>query len=320
MLSKNATTAERIEISLVIPAYNEQDNIQLLHQKIRNTLSKLNKTHEIIFIDDGSRDNTFQELLRLRKKDEAVKIIRFTRNFGQTAAWDVGFKNSSGKYIITMDADLQNEPADIPLLIQKLEEGYDSVSGWRFERKDSISKRILSLFANFLRRQITKEKIHDAGCSLKIYKRECLEDINLYGEMHRYITTILALKGYKIGEIKTTHHERIHGRSKYGAKRLFKGFFDLMFIKFWNDFSTRPLHFFGYLGALQYSGAMIILIEQIIKAVFFTKRLDLGPLLVLAVLFIITGTLTFLFGFLAEIMVRTYYKDKQNYAIREKIW
>ncbi|MEK6857710.1 MAG: glycosyltransferase family 2 protein [Nanoarchaeota archaeon] len=309
-----------VQISVVIPAYNEQDNLEPLYKRIKEALDKFKKKYEIIFIDDGSRDRTFEVLSNLRKKDNSVKIIRFRRNFGQTASWDVGFKNASGEYIITMDADLQNDPADIPLLFDKLKEGYDVVSGWRVDRKDSFSKKIFSIFANYLRRKLTKEKIHDAGCSLKLYKKECLEDLHLYGEMHRYITTLLKLKGFKVGEVKVTHHPRIHGKTKYGFKRLFKGFFDLLFIKFWNDFSTRPLHFFGYIGFVQYVFSVLIVIEQIIKAIFFVKRLDLGPLLVLAVLFFITGTLTLLFGFLAEIMVRNYYKDKQNYAVKEKLW
>ncbi len=309
-----------VQISVVIPAYNEQDNLEPLYKRIKEALDKFKKKYEIIFIDDGSRDRTFEVLSSLRKKDNSVKIIRFRRNFGQTASWDVGFKNASGEYIITMDADLQNDPADIPLLFDKLKEGYDVVSGWRVDRKDSFSKKIFSIFANYLRRKLTKEKIHDAGCSLKLYKKECLEDLHLYGEMHRYITTLLKLKGFKVGEVKVTHHPRIHGKTKYGFKRLFKGFFDLLFIKFWNDFSTRPLHFFGYIGFVQYVFSVLIVIEQIIKAIFFVKRLDLGPLLVLAVLFFITGTLTLLFGFLAEIMVRNYYKDKQNYAVKEKLW
>lgn len=313
------TNQRSIEISAVIPAYNEEENIIPLYDKLKRALINLKKSHEIIFIDDGSKDGTFEALSSLRKKDNCVKIIRFRRNFGQTAAWDIGFKNAYGKYIVTMDSDLQNDPADIPLLLNKLNEGYDAVSGWRRKRKDTISKKVFSLFANFLRKKLTKEKIHDSGCSLKLYKRECLEGINLYGEMHRYITTLLTLKGFKIGEVKVNHHPRIHGKTKYGFKRVFKGFFDLLFIKFWNDFSTRPLHFFGYLGFVQYVAASLIVFEQVIKAIFFVNRFDLGPLLVLAVLFIITGTLTFLFGFLAEIMVRNYYKDKQNYVVREII-
>jgi len=300
-----------VRISVIIPAYNEQDNVFPLYNELSRVLTDKD---EIIFIDDGSKDNTLQNLAHLNKKDKRVKVIRFKRNFGQTAALDVGFKQALGEVIVTMDADLQNDPKDIPRLLAKLTEGYDVVTGWRYNRKDTISKKIFSLFANFVRRRLIKDKIHDAGCTLKVFKKECINSLNLYGEMHRYITTILALQGYKVGEIKVNHRQRIHGKTKYGFKRVFKGFFDLMFIKFWNDFSSRPLHFFGSLGVMQYAIATLIFAEQMIKAII-VNELSVGPLLILVVLLLITGSLTFLFGFLAEIMVRTYYKDTKNYVI-----
>jgi len=301
----------KVDVSVILPAYNEQDNVFPLYNELSRVLTDKD---EIIFIDDGSKDNTLQNLAHLNKKDKRVKVIRFKRNFGQTAALDVGFKQALGEVIVTMDADLQNDPKDIPRLLAKLTEGYDVVTGWRYNRKDTISKKIFSLFANFVRRRLIKDKIHDAGCTLKVFKKECINSLNLYGEMHRYITTILALQGYKVGEIKVNHRQRIHGKTKYGFKRVFKGFFDLMFIKFWNDFSSRPLHFFGSLGVMQYAIATLIFAEQMIKAII-VNELSVGPLLILVVLLLITGSLTFLFGFLAEIMVRTYYKDTKNYVI-----
>ena len=307
-----------IELSVVIPIYNEEQNIALLYHRLKNVLVTLRKTHEIILVDDGSKDDSLKEMLRLREQDDKVHIIKFRRNFGQTAALDAGFKQAKGNIIITMDGDLQNDPVDIPLLLEKIYTGYDVVSGWRYNRRDNISKRLFSRMAHFLRKFIIKERIHDAGCMLKAYKKECVHNINLYGEMHRYIPALLALKGFKITEVKVQHHKRKYGKTKYNALRLPRGFFDLLFIKFWNDYSTRPLHFFGFMALGQYVLSLLILVEQIIKAIVINS-LTAGPLLLLCAILIITGTLTFLFGFLAEIMIRMYYRDNENYSI-EKIY
>lgn len=305
-------------ISFIIPSYNEEDNVLLIYKSIVSIIKKIDYNYEIIFIDDGSTDNTFNELLKLNKIDKNVRIIKFKRNFGQTAGWNAGFKIAKGDLAVTMDADLQNDPNDIPRLIEKLNQGYDVVSGWRFNRKDSFGKKIFSRIANIIRRSITNERIHDSGCALKIYKKECLKDLDLYGEMHRYITTIMYLKGYIIGEIKVDHHPRKFGKTKYNTRRIMKGLFDLLFIKFWNDFSARPLHFFGYFSLFQFFFAFLILVEQIIKA-FYISRLDVGPLLIFSGFLVITGLLTFAIGFLAEIMIRTYYKDKESYVIERII-
>jgi len=306
-------------ISFIIPSYNEEKNISLLYKSIMSIIRKNNYNYEIIFIDDGSMDNTFNELLNLNKNDKNICIIKFKRNFGQTAAWNAGFRTAKGDLIITMDADLQNDPSDIPRLIEKLNQGYDVVSGWRFTRQDSLVKKLFSRIANIIRKLITNEKIHDAGCALKIYRKECLKDLYLYGEMHRYITTILSLKGYKVGEVKVNHSTRKFGKTKYNAKRLLKGLLDLLFIKFWNDFSARPLHFFGMLSFIQFILAFLILVEQIIKAIFVIGKLDIGPLLLFSGILMISGLLTFSIGFLAEIMIRTYYKDKESYVIERII-
>ncbi|MEM4247143.1 MAG: glycosyltransferase, partial [Candidatus Woesearchaeota archaeon] len=191
---------------------------------------------------------------------------------------------------------------------------YDVVSGWRAKRKDAFSKKVFSKLANRLRRWLTGESIHDAGCTLKVYKRECFDNLTLYGEMHRYITTVLKYRGFKIGELSVNHRPRKFGKTKYNFKRIFKGFFDLLFIKFWNDFSTRPIHFFGTAATIQFVAAFAIFIEQVIKA-FLIRALYVGPLLMLSVMLVITGFLTFFFGFLAEIMIRMYYRDKPNYEI-----
>lgn len=304
-----------MEYSIIIPAYNEQDNVLPLYNELTEVMKSLKKQYELIFVEDGSRDRTFERLKQISAADKYVKILKFRRNFGQTAALDAGIKQAKGKILITVDADLQNDPKDIPRLLAKMQnEDFDVVSGWRWKRKDSLSKKFFSLFANKFRRWLTGERIHDSGCTLKVYKRECFKGINLFGEAHRYIPAILRWGGFKIGELPVNHRARRFGKTKYNFKRLFKGFFDLIFIKFWNDFSTRPIHFFGALATFQFGIAFLILIEQIIKAIVI-KALYLGPLLVLSVLFVITGFLTMIFGFLAEIMIRMYYREKPNYEI-----
>ena len=308
---------KEIDISIIIAAYNEQENILLLYRELKGVLEKITNSFEIIFIDDGSKDNTFNILKKLHEEDKRVKVIRFSRNSGQTAAWRAGFKYFNGKIAITMDADLQNDPKDIPLLLNELKKGYDAVSGWRWNRKDKFSKRVYSKIANFLRRILVKEKIHDAGCSLKAYRKEVVKNLDLFGEMHRYITTILLLKGFKIGEVKVNHRKRILGKTKYGSLRLFKGFLDLLYIKFWSSYSTRPLHFFGGLGFIQYFLALFILIEQIIKAIIL-NIFTVGPLLILVVLLIITGSLSIMFGFISEILTRVYFKTYEEDTLNIK--
>ena len=237
---------KKINISVIIPVYNEEKNVSILHNSLKKVLDKLKRTYEIIFIDDGSDDNTLKELVKLKK----IKIIKFRKNFGQTAAMSAGFRAAKGKIIISMDGDLQNDPKDIPRLIKKINEGYDVVSGWRFKRKDSISKKFFSKIANFFRRKLINDNIHDSGCSLKIYKKECIESIDLYGEMHRYIPALLGWKGFKIGEVKVEPHARKYGKTKYGLARVFKGLLDLINVWFWRKYSFRPLHIFGGLGVI----------------------------------------------------------------------
>ena len=306
-------------LSIVVPVFNEERNISILYYELKSVLSKLNTNYEIIFVDDGSNDHSFNELNILKSKDKNVKIIKFRRNFGQTAALDAGFKSSKGDIIITMDGDLQNDPRDIPKLIEKIKSGYDVVSGWRYNRNDSFGKKINSKIANKLRRLLFNDAIHDSGCTLKAYSKESIKDLELYGEMHRYITTIIKLKGFKITEVQVNHRKRKYGKTKYSTKRLLHGFLDMIFLKFWADYSTRPLHFFGLVGIFQYIIAFIIIIEQIIK-LLMNKSIVIGPLALTATVLIITGTLSIILGFLGEILVRTYYKvhDKTTYNI-EKI-
>ena len=301
-------------LSIVIPVYNESKNLQLLHRELLSVLVPLKQPFEVIFVDDGSRDSSLQELKHLHQTDKRVKVIALRRNYGQTAALDAGIKHAKHDLIITMDADLQNDPYDITNLLAKLNEGYDLVIGWRWKRKDGIVKKIFSRVAHTMRYWIIKERIHDSGCTLKVFKKECFEDFTLYGEMHRYIPVLMKLRGFRVSEIKVNHRPRHKGKTKYNMWRVFRGFFDMLFIKFWADYATRPIHFFGMISMMQFFLAGLIVIEQIIKAIII-QSLDLGPLLILAVMLSITGLLTFLFGFLAEILVRTYHHDRPNYSI-----
>ncbi len=312
-------------ISVVIPVYNEEGNIRFLFSELKGVMNFLIKSrkisaYEIIFINDGSKDNTQKVLEDLKRTEkDKLKIIEFRKNFGQTPALKAGFDNSKGDLIITMDGDLQNDPREIPKLMEKLERGYDAVSGWRFKRKDKFSKKFFSRLMNGLRIIMVGDSLHDYGCSLKIYKKECLKDLELFGELHRYITAYLYIKGYKIGEIKVNHRPRKSGKTKYKQfNRGINGILDLFYLKFWSNFSHRPLHFFGRLGFYQWVLAGIIILEQIIKA-YIVKTLELGPLLMLAVVFGITGLLFMMFGFLFETISRNYFNEKKIYSIKKII-
>lgn len=303
------------DISIVIPVYNEEENIPILHSKIRSVMKKLNNRYEVIFVDDGSTDSSFKVLEKLHRQNKNVKIIKFRGNFGQTAALNVGFKYAKNPVIVTMDADMQNDPNDIPNLLSKLKEGYDVISGWRYSRKDPISKVFFSNISNLLRSLVTKETIHDSGCSLKAYKRECFEDLELYGEMHRFIPTLLRWKGFKIGEVKVSHLPRKYGKSKYNYKRIFRGFADLVNAKLLMDYSTRPSYLFFNIGILNIVMAIALGVYNIVE---YGLAFNVGPTLLGAVLFFIIGIQFISFGFLGEMQAKTYYSLKKPYNI-EKI-
>jgi len=308
-----------MDISVVIASFNEEKNLVGVYNSLKPVLLKFKKKTEIIFVDDGSTDNSYDVLLNFKKKDSSLKIIKFRKNFGQSAAWDAGFKEAKGSLIITMDADMQNDPEDIPKLISKLNEGYDVVSGWRHERKDNLSKKLFSSFSRFLRKLIIDDKIHDSGCSLKIYKRACVEDLDLHGEMHRYITEILALKGYKLGEIRVNHLKRKYGKSKYTFVRVLKGFLDLLVVAFWQKYSARPIHLFGGLGILMSFFGVASGLYLLYVKFAFNESIANRPLLMLSVLLVVLGIQFVIFGLIADILVKMYYsKGKTNYSI-EKI-
>lgn len=303
-----------MDISVVIPIYNEQGNIKILHEKLSEELKKLKKSHEIIFVDDGSKDGSQKILEDIAKKDKKAIVIKFRRNFGQTAAMSAGFDNAKGRIIITMDGDLQNDPRDIPRLLEKMDEGFDVVSGWRHKRRDPLSKKIPSKMASWLRQMITKDTIHDSGCSLKAYKKECFDDLVLYGEMHRFIPTLLKWKGFRIGEVKVNHFPRKHGKTKYGTGRILKGFLDLINAKFWMSFSTKPMHFFGGIGfMLMFLGSLMSALDLLYHRFISLKGIGAaGPILLLSAVLIMAGIQFLLFGFLAEMQARSYYENKES--------
>ena len=307
-----------MDISIVIPAYNEQDNVILLYREIKKAVDRITRDYEIIYIDDGSSDLTFKNLLKLSKEDSKVRIIKFRKNFGQTAAMDAGFKAAKGNIIVAMDADLQNDPADIPKLLEKINEGYDVVSGWRYKRKDPLSKKLISLLANFLRKRLTGEAIHDSGCSLKAYRKECFEGLNLYGEMHRFIPALLKWKGFRISEVKVNHRPRKHGKTKYSLSRVMRGSLDLVVVLFWQKYSTRPIHLFGGLGLLTSFLGFVLLAYLAVMRLFYNTAIGNRPLLLLSILLVILGVQFIIFGLIADVLVKIYYKDSTNYSI-EKI-
>ena len=301
---------KKINISVIIPVYNEEKNVKILYERLKKVLSKLNKTYEIIFIDDGSIDKTYDELLKIN--DKHLKIVKFRKRFGQTAAMDAGFKTAKGSITISMDGDLQNDPRDIPLLLNKLNHDYDVVCGWRFNRKDTFLKKIFSKSANLLRRKLIKEEIHDSGCSFRAYKKECFTNLDLYGEMHRYIPTLLLWKGFKVGEVKINHNKRTNGKTKYGLARIFKGFLDLFMVLFWRQYSGRPIHIFGGFGLILVIIGLIMTIPLLILRILGKISLSDRPLFLLGILIILMGIQFFVSGILADISIKSYYKQTNN--------
>jgi glycosyltransferase involved in cell wall biosynthesis len=310
------------DISVFLPVYDEEPNLRLLHQKLDEALEKLGRTAEIIYVDDGSRDGSLAILRELAETDERVRVVALRRNYGQTAAMAAGIDAARGRVLIPMDADLQNDPADIIRLLDKLDEGYDVVSGWRKNRQDKlVTRKIPSMLANRLISWIGGVPLHDYGCSLKAYRRESLEDVRLYGEMHRFIPIYASWAGARVTEIPVEHHARTMGKSKYGLSRTVKVIFDLMTIKFMASYQTKPIYIFGSFGFLSFFVAIIAgLWAMILK---LTHRADLiqTPLPIIAIVMFAVGIQFLLMGLLAEMLVRTYHESqsKRIYAVREKI-
>jgi len=308
------------ELSIVIPVQNESPNIKPLYDELTQTLVQYGRSYEILIVDDGSTDDTFEQLAALQTRDPHLRVIRFRRNFGQTAAFAAGFAHARGRLVITSDGDLQNDPHDIPAMVALIEQGNDIVCGWRKDRKDTfITRRIPSMMANKLISWATGVSLHDYGCSLKVFRSEVVKPLRLYGEMHRFLPAIASQIGVKIAEVVVNHRARKAGTTKYGLSRTIRVVLDLATVKFLLSYSTRPLQIFGLLGIL--AGGLGTLITSYLGYVRLFQHQGIAerPLLLLGVMLVFIGVQLLTFGLLAEVMARTYYEsqDKATYVIRE---
>lgn len=309
-----------MDISVVVPLYNEEDNVQLLYEEIKGVLDTMAEQAEIVFVDDGSRDTTLAKLEAIQAGDDHVRVVSLRRNFGQTAAMTAGFDHARGGVIITMDGDLQNDPHDIPQLVGKLNEGYDVVTGWRYDRQDPfLSRKLPSQLANRLISRVTGVGLHDYGCTLKAFRREVIDNINLYGEMHRFIPAIASGMGISFTEVKVNHRARRFGTSKYGISRTIRVVLDLITVKFMLSYATRPLHVFGTVGVVSSLLGVTIGLILTVQRQLFGIGLANRPLLLLAVLLIFMGIQFITIGLLAELVVRTYHESQKKpiYYVRK---
>ena len=308
------------DLTVVVPVRNESKNVEQLHRELTETLGAWGRSYEIIIIEDGSTDDTFDVLARLQSSDPHLRVLRFRRNFGQTAAFAAGFAHARGEFIVTADGDLQNDLRDIPSMVERLESGYDIVCGWRRDRKDVfLTRRLPSMIANWLISRATGVKLHDYGCSLKLFRAEVVKPLKLYGEMHRFIPAIASERGVRIAEQVVNHRARQHGVSKYGLSRTIRVILDLLTVKFLLSYSTRPLQIFGLVGIVM--GAIGVAITSWLAYVrlFGNQAIGDRPLLLFGILLIFTGVQLLTLGLLAELQSRTYHEsqDKPTYVIRE---
>lgn len=310
------------DVSVVVPIYNEVESLPHLIEAIASALSPTGMHYELICVDDGSKDGSAELLKQLALTRPHLRAVILRRNYGQTAAMAAGFKHARGRTIVTLDGDLQNDPADIPMLIAKLDEGYDLVTGWRKNRQDAALTRLLpSKIANWLIRQITGVHVHDYGCSLKAYRAELIADMNLYGELHRFLPALAFIEGARITELPVRHHARRHGSSKYGLGRTFRVVLDLFTIYFMKKFLTRPMHVFGLLGIISTASGIGLGVYLTILKLGFGENIGNRPLLILAVVLLLTGIQLFCFGLLGELLMRTYHESQGRpiYRVREVV-
>lgn len=312
-----------MKLSVVTPVYNEAGNLRRLHEELLVVLGPLSQEYEIIAVNDGSRDGSREVLDTLAKKDTNFKVIHFNANHGQTAALLAGIDHASGDIIIMIDSDLENNPKDIPRLLEKIDEGYDVVSGWRKERwgDKKLRRKLPSVLANTLISKITGVPLHDYGCILKVYKRDVIVGVRLYGEMHRFIPAYASWRGAKVTEIPVDHRPRIYGKTNYGISRTFRVLLDLLVIKFLHKFMNRPIHFFGGLGFVSLMFGFVAGTVAVVFKLIHYRNFVATPLPIFSALFIIVGVQLIVMGILAEILMRTYYEsqDKKPYSIKEKI-
>lgn len=317
---KKARTAPYL--SILLPLYNEEENIRLQYEEITAAVDSLKVEYEILFVDDGSTDRSFEILSSIAAHDERVKLIQFRRNFGQTAAMAAGIDHSRGEILVFMDSDLQNDPRDIGRLLEKIEEGYDVVSGWRKKRKDNLFIRTIpSRIANRLIARVSGVRLHDLGCSLKAYRGEVLRQVKLYGEMHRFIPIHASWVGASITEIPVNHNPRRFGKSKYGIIRTFKVILDLFTVKFMGSYATKPIYIFGGAGIVLFSGSILSGSAVILMKLFLRHSMIRNPLLLLTVMLIILSAMFIMLGLLAEISIRTYHESQSMppYRVRKKV-
>jgi glycosyltransferase involved in cell wall biosynthesis len=312
-----------VKLSVVIPVYNEQDTLPILYQALMDALNPMDYAWEVVLVDDGSRDSSQKVLEELADRNPLrIKVVILRRNFGQTAAIAAGIDNASGDIIVLMDADMQNDPADIPMMVSKLEQGYDVVSGWRHERKDNFLTRTLpSRMANMLISTVTGVHLHDYGCTLKAYRREVLTGFRLYGEMHRFIPVYADSVGAKIIEVRVQHHPRKFGKAKYGLERTMKVILDLFTVKFLSSYANKPIYLFGGMGSISVLVSMLLLAYITVRKILFMESLVRSPLLLLCVMFFILGAQAVLMGLIAELLARTYHESQQKptYTVRKII-
>jgi glycosyltransferase involved in cell wall biosynthesis len=318
--SRDRTIEDFSRVSIVIPVYNEEDNVALLHDRLISSLEGSGYRYEVVYVDDGSTDSSFARLCEIADSHEEVTVVRFRRNFGQTAAISAGMDYSTGEIVVLLDADLQNDPADVPALLCKIEEGYDLVSGWRKYREDNWLLRTLpSLIANRLIGWATGIHLHDYGCTLKAYRRDLVDHLRLYGEMHRFIPALSSAVGASMAEIEVTHHPRVHGVSKYGLARTIRVMLDLATVKFLTSFGSSPIYLFGTFGLAMILGSFVsgtaMALQKFLIGVSFIQT----PLLLLSALLFILGTHAILLGFTTELLVRTYHESqkKPTYIVRQ---
>jgi len=312
-------TIPRPYLSVVIPLYDEAENVDDLHRELTAALDPCGRSYEILLVDDGSTDGTLERLIAVEARDPRVRVLRLRRNFGQTAAFSAGFDHARGQVVVTSDGDLQNDPRDIPLLLKKLDEGYDMVCGWRRERKDPLSKRLPSWFANRIISWATGVHLHDYGCSLKAMRSEVVSNLRLYGEMHRFIPAVASWMGVTLAEMPVKHRPRTRGSSKYGLGRILRVLLDLFTVKFLVAYGTRPAHFFGLLGlGFGFAG---VAIWAYLSFLHFFRDTAVGsrPLLHVGTMLFVTGVILVSFGLVAELLVRVYHESqgKPTYVVKE---
>ena len=305
------------KVSILVPLLNEEESLKPLYNEIRKSVRTISCDYEIVFVDDGSTDRSLQVIKELARTDNKIRYFSFRANYGKSAALQTGFKHVTGDAVITMDADLQDDPNEIPNLLEKLEEGYDLVSGWKKKRYDPFIKKYSSRFFNYVTKVFSKVKIHDFNCGLKAYRKAVVQNINVHGELHRYIPVLAGWKGFSVSEIAVKHHPRRYGKTKFGLSRFFKGFIDLITVIFTVRYSKRPMHLFGFVGVLAALAGVIISLWLTYEKFFLDKGINNRPIFFLGILLIIVGIQFFAIGLIGELIVHNN-QDDREYVIKEK--